>query len=279
MVTTSVNALWETTPAVVPLTGGILDHADVVEGIAHQNPRGLALTYNCLPTSVPTELCPEPTTTKQFENPGLIEGFQFAVYGGLVCKPFSFDEEKGLAEIERVFLLKESRGVERALMETRFVAGPNDAATGEDPDPRWPAATDITPTGGAVSAKVGMALLEGYAAGIYSGQPTLHLPYTVGSFLAGDKIIESQGGKFYTPLGAKVAVGAGYDFPNSGPTGTEPTNGERWLYATGEVMVARSDVITVSRQDLTTNDIYALAERRYIAAVDCFAAAIRVTVE
>lgn len=277
MVTTTVNALWESTPSVSPLTGGVLDHANVVEDAAWQNPRGLGLTYNCLSTNVPTELCPEPTTPKEFENPGVIEGFQFAVYGGLTCKPFGFNEATGLSEIERVFALKESRGVERALMETRFIAGPDDDS-GAGVDLRWPAATDITPAGG-VSAKVGLALLEGYAVSRYSGQPTLHLPYTVGSLLAGEKTIEPVGGKFFTPLGAKVAVGAGYEFPNSGPDGTEAAAGTRWLYATGEVMVARSEIISNVQMDRSTNDIYALAERRYIVAVDCFAAAIRVNVE
>lgn len=278
MTVTTVAPLWETTPAVTPLSGGILDHADIVEGVSWQSPRGLALSYNCLPTTVPTELCPEPTTPKEFENPGVIEGFEFAVYGGLTCKPFGFDEATAKAEIARVFALKEARGIERALMETRFVAGPDDDA-GAGVDLRWPAATDITPAGGAVPAKVGLAMLEGYAASIYAGQPTLHLPYTIGSFLAGDKIIEAQAGKFYTPIGAKVAVGAGYDFPNSGPTGAEATAGERWIYATGEVMLARSGIISAVQQDRSTNDIYALAERRYVAAIDCFAAAIRVSVE
>lgn len=275
--TTTVEPLWDTTPA-VSATGGVLDHASVEEGIAWQTPRGIGLTFNCLDTAVPTELCPEPTTAKEFQNPGVIEGIEFAVYGGLVCKPFGFDEATAKREIERVFLLKESRGVERALMESRFIAGPDDDP-GVGVDLRWPAATDITPAGGAVPAKVGLALLEGFAVGQYSGQPTLHIPYSVGSLLAGDKIIEGQGGKFYTALGAKAAVGAGYEFPNSGPTGAEPAAGERWLYATGEVMVARSAVQSFVQMDYSDNDIIALAERRYIAAIDCFAAAIRVTVE
>lgn len=278
MVTTTVNALWESTPLVTPLAGGVLEHASLVEGIGWQNPRGLGLTYNCLDTAVATELCPLPTTAKEFTNPGLIEGFEFAVYGGLSCKAIGFNEETGLAEIERVFALKESRGVERALMETRFVTGPDDDP-GAGVDSRWEAATDITPTAGAVPAKVGLALLEGYAASRYSGQPTLHLPYSVGSFLAADMTLVEQGGKFYTHLGAKVAVGAGYEFPNSGPAGVETTDGTRWLYASGEVMVARSNIESFVQTDYSTNDIYALAERRYIVAVDCFTAAIRVSVE
>lgn len=278
MTYTKVAPIWETTPAVSPLVGGLLDHATIVEGIANQQPKGMGLSYNCLDTAVPTALCPDPTEAKDFEGPAVVEGIQFAVYGGLVCKPFGFDEETGLREIERVFRLKESRGVERALMESRFVLGPDDDP-GVGVDSRWPAATDITPTGGAVAPKVALALLEGYAASVYSGMPTLHIPYTIGSLLGSERSIESQGGKFYTILGSKAAIGAGYEYPSNGPDGTAPADGELWMYATGEVVVARSAIKSNSQMDRTSNDVYALAERSYIAAIDCFAAAVRVSVE
>lgn len=275
----NVSTLWDTTPVVSPVTGGVLDHASIVEGLEGPVPPSgaLGLSYNCLETAVPTAMCPTPSTPKEFNTPGTIDGFDFIVYGGLKCKSIGFDEETGRAEIARVFGLKESRGVERALMETRFVLGPDDDG-GVGVDNRWPAATDITP-GGPVSAKVGLALLEGFAVSQYSGQPTLHLPYTVGSLLANDKILEGQGGKFYTALGSKVSVGSGYEFPNNGPDGTEATGGTRWLYATGEVMVARSTLTPYVNFDQYHNDIYALAERRYLVAIDCFAAAIQVNVE
>jgi hypothetical protein len=276
--TQTVAPLWDVTPAVSPLASGILDHASVKEGITWSNPRSIGLSYNCLDTAVPTELCPEPTTAKEFGSPGATEGIQFAVYGGVTCKPFGFDEETGLSEIERVFGLKESRGVERALMETRFVAGPDDDP-GAGVDNRWDPALDLTPAGGAVSPKIALAILEGYAASIYAGVPTLHIPYTIGSLLASEQHIEAQGGKWYSRLGSKAAVGAGYEFPNNGPDGTNPTPGELWVYASGEVMVARSAVESKAVTDFSSNDIYALAERRYLAAVDCFTAAVRVSVE
>lgn len=277
----NVNTLWDTTPVVSPLFGGVLAHATIEENLQGPVPPSgaIGMSYNCLDTAVPTALCPDETEPKDFQSPGLITGFDFAVYGGLNCKAIGFDEETGLSEIERVFGLKESRGVERALMETRFILGPDDNDADDAEAFRWPAAVDITPNDTPVPAKVGLALLEGFAASQYSGQPTLHLPYTVGSFLAADTTLVNEGGKFYTHLGGKVAVGSGYEFPNSGPDGTVVTDGTRWLYASGEVMVARSEIKSRSAMDYGTNDIYALAERRYIVAVDCFAAAIQVSVE
>lgn len=270
----TVKSPWQSAPAVTPLVSGILDHATIVEGVAWQRPVGLGVSYNCLDTAVPTELCPQPTTPKEFSSPASIDGFEFAVYGGISCKPFGFDTDTGLREVERVFGLKESRGVERALMETGFVAGPP-----FDTGNLWEPAVDLTPVGGAVSPRVALAVLEGYAASIYSGQPTIHAPYTIGALLAGRKAVVSEAGKFYSRVGSKVAIGAGYEFPNSGPTGAEAAIGERWMYVTGEVLVARSETLSRVVHDTTTNDIVALAERRYITAFDCFAAGIRVRIE
>jgi hypothetical protein len=42
--------------------------------------------------------------------------------------------------------------------------------------------------------------------------------------------------------------------------------------------VARSDVFSSSDIDRVTNDVYVLVERTYVAAVDCYTAAVRVKV-
>lgn len=268
MVTTTVPALWESTPDVTPMPSSLLDHADVVDGVSWQRPTGLGLSFNCMDTNVPTALCPAPTEPKVWGAPGVIDGFEFAVYGGVACKPFGFTEEQGHSEIDRVFRLKESRGIERALMETRFIANGD----------LWDAASDITPASGAVSPKMALAMLEGFAASEYAGVPTVHVPVILGSLLL-DGAIEMQAGKAYSNLGSKIAVGAGYDYSNSGPDGTPAAPGERWAYATGEVMIARGEVDTKVLRNTSTNDIVALAERRYIVAIDCFAVAIRVSLE
>lgn len=275
--TTVVNTPLQETPQIEPLVSTLLDHATIAEGFAWVSERSLSDSYNCLDMAVETELCPDPSSPKNFEAPGWNEGIRFAVYGGVVCKPFSFDVDKGEAEVKRVFQLRESLGVERALMDKRFILGPDDDP-GVGVDSRWPAPTDITPAT-APSAKVGLALLEGYAGSVYAGVPTLHIPRTIGSLLLTENAGIVTAGKAYTHSGSKMALGAGYEYPNHGPDGTDPAAGTQWMYATGEVMVARGGVLAKAVLDTNTNDILALAERPYVVAVDCFVAAIRVKVE
>lgn len=267
---TIVRSPWTAAPEVTPRSGGILDVATVTARASHLRAGGLGLTYNCLDTVVGYPLC-GPRTEKEFSSPSTVEGFEFAVYAGLTCKPFGFDEDEALAQVKRIFQMRESQGVEKRLMDVRFAAD----ASGDD---LWEAAEDITPTAGALPIREAVAALEGYAAGAYVGQPTLHLPTRAGSLAATRKAIMSTGGRWYTQLGAKVVVGAGYEVGNKGPDGTPAPEGERWLYATGEVLVTQGTMGAFFAHDESTNDQLALAERPYTAAIDCFAVAVRAEV-
>jgi hypothetical protein len=137
---------------------------------------------------------------------------------------------------------------------------------------------DITPAGGAVSPVVGVALLEGFMADTYIGVPTLHMPRTIASIFAGSDRIVEVGSEFLTKMGSKVAAGAGYDFPNNGPTGAAAAVGEKWLYATGEVLVVPGDMVEAEAPAMVENDYLLMAERPYMAALDCSTVAVRVTV-
>lgn len=206
---------------------------------------------------------------KNFEKSSWQDGFRFSVYGGITCKGPGFTMSDAETKTKAAFLASESVGVERALMTTRFVAGAG-----------WAAPTDVTPAGGAVTPAVGLALLEGDAACKYAGSPIIHVPRQVASLLTGNvgTISPSVGDTLVTGLGTRIAAGGGYGCPNQGPTGSAPTAGEMWMFASGEVGVARSDLFSSSDIDRVTNDVYVLVERTYVAAVDCYTAAVRVKV-
>jgi hypothetical protein len=208
------------------------------------------------------------SVTKTFEKPVWVDGFRFAVYGGITCKGPGFDMSEAETKTKAAFLASESVGVERALMKTRFVAGAS-----------WSAPTDLTPAGGAVTPAGGLAILEGDAACKYASVPTIHAPRTVASLLAGQQgSIHREGNALVTELGSKVAAGGGYGCPNQGPTGAAPASGEMWMYASGQVAVVRSEVVSGADIDRAKNDVVVLVERAYVAAVDCYASAVRVKV-
>lgn len=212
------------------------------------------------PPTVNTAVVP---VTKTFTGPSWQDGFRFAVYAGAVCKSFTPADESKLRD---AFLSNESFGVEAALMVQRFrVNGTS-----------WGAATDLTPAGGAVTPQVGLAILEGNASWNYAGIPTIHAPRSIGSVLGQNNQIVRKGDAFYTFQGSKLASGAGYEKNNTGPAGTTPTAGEFWMYASGEVVLARGDLIVESGTNRDTNELFSLVERLYVGAIDCYTAAVRV---
>lgn len=201
------------------------------------------------------------------------DGIRFAVYGLVKCKPLGTFSPNGdtnaEAELRRIFEATESVGVERAIMQQRMIV--NGTA--------WPAATDITPTPGTpVSPAQALALLEGHAASRYAGVPTIHAPRSIASMLSHLGAIQRVGDAFHSNMGSKVAAGGGYDSPPNGPTGAAPAAGNLWVFATGEVAVARSELLVASSMKYDSNEMYSLAEREYVATVDCYTAAVLTSV-
>lgn len=218
--------------------------------------------------TVPTQNTAVVSVSKTFETPSWQDGLRFGVYSGLTCKSVGFDIEESTAEAVRVFLANESVGVERALMNTRFRVNGS----------VWAAATDLTPAGGAVEAEVGLAILEGHASWNYAGVPTIHAPRSIGALLLSENAVDKEGTRFVSKQGSKVASGGGYEEPNTSPAGVAAPAGEKWMYSSGEVMLARGPVFSEPQIDRSTNEVKVLVERLYVAAVDCYTAAVRVKV-
>jgi hypothetical protein len=270
---TTVN--YPVAPTVTKRRGTLLDAATVTNQFAWLDGEALFDSYNCLSFGAQPVFCgPNAKTLDQAS--AWVDGVRFGAYGGITCKAVAMDVEQAKQRVQQAFEAGESTAVEAGLMEYRFVA--NDPETADLPG-GWAAPTDITPAAGAVKAAAGVALLEGYASRNYAGAPTLHLPVSIASLLAGVDTAVMDGNILRTKLGSKIAAGAGYDFPNTSPDGAEAAVGEKWLYATGEVVVGRSELQLREGFDQSTNDVVILAERGYVVAVDCFVAAIRVKVE
>lgn len=230
------------------------------------------VTYNWTGTpAIGTTVPPTVNTavvsvSKSFNASAYQDGVQFAAYAGHVCKGIGYNQDS-IDEVTRVFELNESVAVERALMQQRFIAG------------SWGAApTDLTPAGGAVKPEIGLAILEGHASWNYAGVPTIHVPRSIGAIILGRTAVDVQGNVFVSKQGSKLASGGGYEQPNQGPSGAAPAAGEKWMYASGEVAVVRGPLEPKMEMNRDTNELFSLVERFYIMAVDCYTAAVRVTV-
>lgn len=268
MVDQMIRPTYIPNPTLKPLTSTILDVAEVHEGIEWLGTSSGVLTdgqqesYSCLDVRF-TDICPLPRAAKVLtDKPVWGTGGRFNVYAGLTCKPFGYDVEESASKVKDVFLSREAVGVERGIMAMMASMG----------------ATDITPAAGAVTAVQAIGLLEGHAGRYYAGLPTIHAARSTASIAGAGGGADMQAGVFYSPLGTPIVAGAGYDYPSLGPTGAVAATGEVWMYATGSVVVARGAVFAEPQLDRSTNEIVALAERPYVAYIDCYAAAIRVKV-
>lgn len=288
MTFTHITGREVTRPAVTPLRSTILDHATVettTKDFDLSNEAGLWPSYNCMETLIPTALCPEPTEDKTFQTIGWNPAFSFAVYGGAQCNLVGLDMADQKSEVERVFLANEGLGVERALLANRFIArtAADNVGNRVHRQSVWDGPVDLNGVNAVYDAKVALSVLEGYARTVYSGQPTLHLPAGAVSLLGSDKIVW-EGGKAYTRLGSKVALGGGYDPDYVGWDRT-------WdFYATGEVYVEKGPEVSIQTHELNgsaestalgldSNTGITLVERTFRAAVDCFVARVTATVE
>lgn len=152
-------------------------------------------------------------------------------------------------------------------------------------------AVDITPTAGtAIDMVDGLAELEQYAAKMYGGIATFHMPRAAATRLASRASVLRVGAGLETVLGGKIAAGGGYDGTGILEDGTAtPGDGEQWLYATGTVlawkgkMIEQGPVMVDNQPGVAlgnrsySNEYRALAERPWVVGYECFAAAVLVT--
>ncbi len=258
------------------VTSSVLDHATVTENskFGYRNNEGMWVSYNCLDLLTPTATCPAPQVGyKTFSRAEWQPAFEFAVHGGVECSAVGLDKEDQAAEIKRVFERSEGKGVEQALLYTRFEAPDSDSGY------TWDAPVDLTPSGG-ISLVVALAILEGDAAANYAGLPTIHMPRAAATVLQSHGLITWKGDKAYTSNGSKVAIGGGYDDP------TALASGAWTLFATGEIHVEKSEQIDhqmyvipgdgsgegSDENGLADNTVIALVERMYRVTVDCYLA-------
>lgn len=136
--------------------------------------------------------------------------------------------------------------------------------------------TDVTPTPGTpVPIEQAVGLLEEFL-GDYSYQGILHArpivaPYATERRLALPTALGDARSRLVDPLGNNWSFGRGYSGNKPGTT-TAPTAGNAYIMATGAVTLWRGEEHInppLRSMNRTTNQVYTLAERPWIAAIDC----------
>lgn len=168
----------------------------------------------------------------------------YAVWAAVVCSTFGWQGVDWKARLDRLLDVALPKAVEHELW-TGEVA----QAEGYDTDPvngsagnTWLArttATDVTPAGGPVSVRRGIAVLEQALADCGPGaRGTIHLRPEATPDLT---VIRRVGNTLLTARDTVVVPGAGY--PNTDRAGAAASAGTTWLYATGRTDVRYTDPI------------------------------------
>lgn len=137
---------------------------------------------------------------------------------------------------------------------------------------------DVSPTG-ALDPVSAIALLEESLGNIVACGGTIHIPYGLAAYLARFHLLTVVDGVYYTPTGFKVIAGHGY--PGSGPDNIAAVAGQTWVFATGPVVLVRSNVITTpdtisEAVNRNINNVTVRAERFYTVGFSCALYAVRV---
>lgn len=208
-----------------------------------------------------TEIPPFPKTPT--DGKPLVESHAFTVYHLSTCRLVGADDAVEYAK--RALALGEGRGIEFGL---------RDHLASEDV-----AAIDLL-NGDTANVVSALGMLEAYAAANYGGTATIHGNRRLANLLIHANLLTQDGEVLRTKLGSLFVAGPGYDLlhPFSGDDpGTNPTS-NRWMFATGAVVVTRS-AIWASEVTLVSpmnNEYQVLTERPMSVGFECFAAAVQV---
>jgi hypothetical protein len=126
--------------------------------------------------------------------------------------------------------------------------------------------------GTAVGLSVGIGLLEDAIADQYGGIGTIHAARELAAPFTHAQIVQRDGSRMRSPLDNLYAFGAGYT--TTGPDGTAAPDGQAWVYATGPVLLWRSEVQILEQFDQRKNVRLAIAERSYAVTADCLRVAV-----
>ncbi|MGI5292791.1 hypothetical protein ACQEVF_57100 [Nonomuraea polychroma] len=249
-------------PPVQPRMYGLFSTAAVIFGDGRWMFAGVTSeTDGCSQARLVDPACP-PTgetggdTSLQGQPRTYVNGSPFIVYAGVTCGPVANPLPEDVAR--RRLALGEQWRVERTVWERQLATADAVEATG--------AAT-------AVPVVDAVAALEQALANLFGGQGVIHVPVRAAAHLAAAQLIERDGQmKRTTTIGTPVAVGGGY--PGTGTDGSPPTAGQMHLYATGPVVVRRSDVVVPATLrsgalNTSTNQALVVAERTYAVTTDC----------
>lgn len=224
-----------------------------------------------------TEYCPIPVSG--FTPKILDRDFQsccadpFTIYASFDCPPIGHTASDAFSTAKKRLLIREEREVEKVFWTGIAEDGANvnpSLAFGNSECGSAP--IDLTSAGGPVGVIASMAVLESALGDCAPGTGVVHANFGLASFLAANSLITKSDDQWYSVTGQRLAIGAGY--PGTGPGGIAATAGTTWIFATGPLVIYRSEVFLTPERfadamDAKINSVQVYAERTYAVGWSC----------
>lgn len=201
----------------------------------------------------------------------------FIATGSFNCSPVGRPASEAFEIARRRLLAWEGRQVENTLW-TGITSNGSVAPSFAFGNPGCGISPVDVNAAGAVSPVSAISLLEAALGDAVSCGGIIHVPQGLVGFLKAQRQIEVIDGKLYSPSGYPVVAGQGY--PGTGPANVAAVAGTAWIFATGPMLVARSNVIMVPDSvpeavNRIINNITVRAERVYSVGYTCSLFAVR----
>lgn len=201
----------------------------------------------------------------------------FVAVGSFNCTPVGRPAGEAFEIARRRLLAWEGRQVERTLWTGISANGTINPSFAFGNNQCGIVPVDINPAG-PVDPISAFSKLETALGNEVSCGGIIHVPYSLVPFLLNSRLIEAQGDAIFSPSGYQVVAGNGY--PGSGPANVAAAAGKAWIFATGPMLVARSNVMMVPESvaegvNRNINNITVRAERFYSVGFSCTLLAIR----
>ncbi len=244
--------------------GGITWDDDLCSGI-HSS------SDSCPPASVPK------ITDRDFQS---CCADPFLLYASYDCPPVGTIAQDAFDIAKKRLIIREGRELERVfwtgITEDGIEINPS-LAYGNSECGNAP--VDLTSPEGPVGVIGSMAVLESALGNCAPGTGVIHANYGLASFLAANRLITQENDAWYTVTGQRIVIGAGY--PGTGPLNSPADAGTTWVFATGPVVLYRSEVFLtperyVEAVDARINSVQVYAERVYAAGWSCCLFAMQV---
>lgn len=207
----------------------------------------------------------------------------FLVYASYDCPPIGRTASEAFSIAQKRLDIREELAVERTfwtgIAEDGSQVNPS-LAFGNSECGNAP--INLTSGSGPVGVRSSMAVLESALGDCAPGTGVIHANFGIAGFLASNMLIRQDGDAWYSITGQRLAIGAGY--PGSGPANVPAVAGTTWLFATGPIVIYRSEIFLTPERfkeamDAKLNSVQVYAERLYAVGWSCCLFAIQTTLD